>query len=641
MTASEPTSIERLPQMPGPEFIEKALRSANFNALRIALYHQTRDQRLADMEVIEIPVRGGALMAFAVAPEDVEEIRRQAIDFLQSGREVAPPPDKAQAARLMAMFKGDEPSENEIGFGWEDLAYVDFPRAAAWKSEIPRERLEAFNVTIIGAGISGIAAAIQLGRLGIPYQVLDRYAGVGGTWYLNDYPDARVDISTFLYQYKFEKNYPWKSYFATRDELREYLQYISDKHGVTQNISLETRLISAVWDESGKQWVLEIEKPGGERQELRSNVVISACGLFTTPQMPDIPGIGDFKGKIFHTTAWDHDYDYTDKRVALIGTGSTGVQLMPGVASKAQQMTVYQRTANWITPIEGYTAKVSAQKQWLLDTMPGYWNWFIHSSYVAELQIQDLQLVDREWEANGGRVNEKNEKLAASLTDYIRERVGDREDLVEKLVPDHAPLARRLVIDSGWYDALVRDNVTLVTEPIEQFTAGGIRTGDGVEREFDLIIVSAGFQVSKYLWPVDYIGRGGATLEDLWNKDGARAHMSISMPGFPNFFMMYGPNGNGRSGGFHSWSEMISRYICGLITQMIETDTNSVEVKREAFDDYNARMDEEMKNLLWESQGQDGYYTNEQGRSGVNMPWTVHEFYQAIKEPDLSEYTFA
>ena len=385
--------------------------------------------------------------------------------------------------------------------------------------------------------------------------------------------------------------------------------------------------------------MLAVEGPDGA-ETIESNVVISGCGLFTTPQLPDIPGIETFRNKMFHTTAWDHDYDYRNKRVALIGTGSTGVQLMPKVAEAAAQMTVFQRTANWITPIEGYKATVSKEKQWLLDTMPGYWNWFIHSSYVAELQIQDLQMVDRGWEAKGGRVNEKNDKLAASLTRYIRERVGDRDDLFDKLVPKHAPLARRLVIDSGWYDALVRDNVELVTEGIDHFTETGIVTRDGEEREFDLVILSAGFQVSKYLWPVDYVGRDGVTLEDLWAKDGARAHMSITMPGFPNFFMMYGPNGNGRSGGFHSWSEMISRYISSLIIEMIERDAGSVAVTEEAFSDYNRRMDEAMNDLLWESQGQDGYYTNEHGRSGVNMPWTVHQFYAAIREPDLGEYRF-
>jgi len=641
MTAIETIEGESLAEPRSEEFIRKALKSANFNALRVALYHQTQDPSLAAMKVVEFPVRGGALKAFILAREHHDEIREKAIAFLTSKPAIAPEPTEEQAVELMAMFKGSQPDDSELGFGWEDLAYKEFPRDAQWTTEPPADKLKDFQVTIIGAGISGIAAGAQLGRLGIKYRIVDRYKGIGGTWYLNDYPDARVDISTFLYQYKFDKHYPWKSYFATRDELKEYLEYISDKYGVTENITLETNLTEAAWDETKRKWILGLEGPDGGQESFESNIVISACGLFTTPQLPNIPGIETYTGKMFHTTAWDHQYEHAGKRVALIGTGSTGVQLMPGVAEVASHMTVYQRTANWITPIEGYKANVSEEKQWLLDCMPGYWNWFIHSSYIAELQVQDLQLIDREWEANGGRVNEKNSLLAESLTQYIRDKVGDRDDLFEKLVPKHAPLARRLVIDSGWYDALVQDNVDLVTSDIERFTADGIITSDGIERKFDLIILSAGFQVSKYLWPVDYVGRNGATLESLWDKDGARAHMSITMPGYPNFFMMYGPNGNGRSGGFHSWSEMISRYICGLITEMIEGGSNSVEVTQAAFDNYNEKMDKEMKNLLWESQGQDGYYTNEQGRSGVNMPWTVHEFYQAIREPDLKEFKFS
>ncbi|MEH6519375.1 MAG: NAD(P)/FAD-dependent oxidoreductase [Halioglobus sp.] len=640
MTASTSKSAASSAEKPTEEFIRKALKSANFNALRVALYHQTKDPALASMKVIEFPVRGGALKAFAVAKEHYEEIREKAIQFLTSGQAAVPDPTEDEAAELMAIFKGSQPCSSELGFGWEDLAYKEFPRTANWKNGVPTEKLDDFQVTIIGAGISGIAAGIQLGKLGIKYRIVDRYKGVGGTWYLNDYPDARVDISTFLYQYKFEKHYPWKSYFATRDELKEYLEHVSDKYGVTPNTTLETKLTGANWDEKRKKWILGLEGPNGAHEEFESNVVISACGLFTTPQLPAVPAIETYAGKMFHTTAWDHDYNYADKKVALIGTGSTGVQLMPGIAEKCSELTVYQRTANWITPIEGYKAEVSEEKQWLLDNMPGYWNWFIHSSYVAELQIQDLQMVDQAWEANGGRVNKKNDLLAESLTQYIREKVGSRDDLFEKLVPKHAPLARRLVIDSGWYDALIQDNVELVTDDIDRFTANGIVTTDGKEREFDLIILSAGFQVSKYLWPVDYVGRNGATLEELWDKDGARAHMSITMPGFPNFFMMYGPNGNGRSGGFHSWSEMISRYICSLITEMVEEGASDVEVTREAFNTYNEDMDEAMKNLLWESQGQDGYYTNEEGRSGVNMPWTVHDFYEMIRQPDLEQYKF-
>ena len=247
-------------------------------------------------------------------------------------------------------------------------------------------------------------------------------------------------------------------------------------------------------------------------------------------------------------------------------------------------------------------------------------------------------MLDPEWVANGGKVNEKNQKLRESLTAYIRAMVPD-DELFEKLIPDHSPLARRLVIDNEWYQTLNRDNVDLVTTGIREITSEGVIDNDGVLHEANLLVMAGGFKVSQYLWPARYEGRDGATIEDLWAKDGARAYKSMTMPGFPNFFMMYGPNGGGRIGSFHSTVENLARYICGLMVDMIEQEGSSIEVSRQAFDEYNRDMDAAMSTLLWESEeGGGGYYVNEHGRSGTNMPWTLHQFFEMVKEPDTSRY---
>jgi 4-hydroxyacetophenone monooxygenase len=341
---------------------------------------------------------------------------------------------------------------------------------------------------------------------------------------------------------------------------------------------------------------------------------------------------------MFHTTAWDHSFDYSGKCVALIGTGSTGLQLARGVAEKASHLTVFQRTASWVTPVKGYRSKISPGKRWLLDNMPGYNSWFVYLNYYAELQMQDFQDVDPDWVAKGGRVSEKNAIFAEALKKLIRQKVGDRDDLYEKLVPSVVPMARRLVIDNDWYETVLRDNVTLETGGIEEITEKGIRTKDGVEHEYDLIVLSAGFDVSRYLLPADYTGVDGITLNDLWDKDGARAFKGMALPGFPNFFMMYGPNGQARIGSFHSWAENFSRYIAGLLAYALEEEGEAIVVSRKAYDEYNAAMDEAMKGLLWETETGNGYYVNKHGRSGVNMPWSVHEFYSMIKDIDPDHY---
>ena len=618
--------------------VRNAVNEANVGVLRVALYHETKDPKLAAIPAIEWPIRGGALMAFSIPREDHDYVREKAIDYLLSGKRPAPPPTREESAALMKMFTGKDQSAEAVDYGYEELAFEEIPRDATWSKKPSSQVLDNFSVTIVGAGFSAIAAAIQLDRLGIKWRIIERHRDLGGTWHINNYPEARVDVSTFLYQYKFEKNYPWESFYAPRDELQKYANFIVDKYNLRDRMTFNTKLTEAAWDEESHRWNIVIQNQDGDLEQISSNAIISASGLFNTPKLPDIPGIKNYQGKMFHTTAWDHDFDYTGKRVALIGTGSTGLQLARGVAERAGRLTVFQRTASWVTPVKGYRSKISDGKRWLLDNMPGYNNWFVYLNYYAELQMQDFQEVDPDWVASGGRVNEKNAIFTEALKSLIRQKVGDRDDLYEKLVPDVVPMARRLVIDNDWYETVQRENVTLETGGIAEITENGIRTKDGVEHPFDLIVLSAGFDVSRYLLPADYRGVDGVTLGDLWDKDGARAFKGITLPGFPNFFMMYGPNGQARIGSFHSWAENFSRYIAGLLVHALEKGGDAIVVSRKAYDDYNGAMDEAMKGLLWETETGNGYYVNKHGRSGVNMPWSVHHFYSMIKDIDPENY---
>lgn len=637
----------RAPQLPtqaDEAFIRRAFDHANLNVLRIALYQQTGDPELAAMNVIKHSRPGSPFLFSILSPEDDERVRQKALAYLLGNPSAKMrQPDKVEAERLMELFTGDDLSPADRDFGWEELAFNGFSRAATWTRKPSQDAIAKFSVTIIGAGFSGLMAAIQLEALGIRYRIIERQAGIGGTWFLNDYPDARVDITSFLYQFKFEKAYPWKSYFATQAELRDYVDYIVDKYGLRDQISLKTKVTHARWSAADAKWVLQIENPDGTKETLRSNFVISASGLFSTPKLPDIAGIGDFEGTMFHSTAWDHSYDYSGKRVAVIGTGSTGSQLVQGVAEKAETLTIFQRTPNWVTGIPGYRNRVEPEKRWLLDNMPGYAQWYSYSHHISQLQMQAFHRIDRDWQAKGGLINEKNDQLREGLKGFIRKQVGDRDDLYEKLVPDFAPLSRRLVVDNGFYRALLRPNVTLETSGIERFTADGIIDKCGAERRFDLVVLCAGFKVSQYLWPVDYIGRDGIRLQDHWSKDGARAYLTMTMPGFPNFFMLYGPNAGVRAGSFHTWIEIFSRYICNLITHVIETGGRAVEVTSGAYRSYNDRLDAEMRDMLWEEEkgGGGSYYVNEFGRSGVNMPWTLQAFYEMVRAPDFGDFTLS
>ena len=642
MTTNVAETVKPIAELPPVEYIQKALKSANQNALRLALFYQTRDEKLAQMEVEHIPVQGGAFVAHSISREDRAYVQEKALEFLLSGKVAKPDPTKQQSAELMELFTGYAPTQGQIDFGYEDLAFDEFSRGIDWTNERPDDALKDFTVTIIGAGFSGLCAAIQLDRLGIKYEIIERLDDIGGTWQVNDYPEARVDVSNFLYQFKFIKNYKWDSYFAPRDELKKYINYVADHFDIRKNISLKTSLKKATWNETAKKWDLEIDGADGVTRHVSTNVVLSGVGLFNKPNLPDIPGIKSFEGKMFHTTDWDHSYDYRDKRIAMIGTGSTGSQLMPELADKAAHLTVFQRTPNWVMPIKGYHDKVSEEKHWLLDNFPGYWNWFIYSNYIGSMQVQKLQDIDPDWEASGGRVNERNDALTARLKAFIRQEVGDRDDLYEKLVPKYAPMVRRLVMDNGFYKSLTRDNVDLNADGIEEITATGILDKQGVHHEYDLIVLCAGFQVSKYLWPVEYTGRDGITLEKAWEHDGARAYLSITMPNFPNMFMYYGPTAQVRGGSFHSWTEVTTRYICGLIVEMVEQGRASIEPKKEAFDAYNDKMDAEYPKLLWRpDNGGNGYFFNEHGRVITNMPFSTDYFYSRIQKADPENFEFS
>lgn len=619
--------------------VRAALEQAVPNVLRIALYQAIRDPELAAMRVEKRPFWGGAFQVAVLVDEHVERVREKAWEFIREGAQAsAAPASEAELRQMMDLMYGEPVSDFNFSIGRCDLVEEEFPLGVQWSKEPSAEVKQAFRVAIVGAGLAGMATAIQLDRLGIPFVVIERNSGVGGTWWVNDYPEARVDIASHHYQYSFMRKYPWKHYFATQEELKEYAETVANLYNLKPKIRFETELTDAVWNEGDAKWHLKLHGADGKDEALEVNALISAAGLFNAPNMPDIPGIESFRGKMFHTTQWDHSYDYAGKRVGQIGVGSTGAQLMPEIARQAAHLTVYQRSPQWVSAIEGYREPVTDDVQWLFDNFPNYWGWYSYFIFAINMggDPEGLQNSDPEWQKQGGLISERNDNLRKHNIEYIRSKLPDQPELVEKLIPDFPPFAKRPVVDNGWFDALNRDNVELVTEGIERITADGILSKDGVERKFDLLILGAGFKVDRYLWPVQYRGKGGVTLEQAWEKDGARAYLGISVPEFPNLFIVYGPNGQARAGGLIKWLEIWSRYAVSSIVRMIEEGKRSMDVRRDVFDDYNERLDEEMEKCLWQVVA--SYYVNEKGRQGVNMPWKPGQYYEWVRQPDLDNY---
>jgi len=617
-------------------FIRRAVEASDLAALRAALYQASGDPELAEL---------GPVASLRTA--DRARLVSRAAHLLETELDsyTLRVPSDAELRRLMDLVLGvptrDEHFEVRRGMlGFEDFPFVyDRPEG---KLELP----EGFEVAIIGAGLAGIAMAVQLDRLGIPYVVYERRGEIGGTWSANKYPDIRVDTLSITYEYTFEEQYPWREYFARGEEVRGYIEFIATKYGVVDRVRLGHALEAASFDERRGTWRLTLLRSDGTREEREANAIVSAAGLFSTPKTPDLPGLEEFEGTILHPTRWPSELDLAGKRVAVVGNGSTGVQLLAPVAEEAERVHVFQRTAQWIAPRPHYGEAVEPEVRWLLDKVPGYWNWCRYTSLIGLFTWhEDFLVPDPEWERRGGHITKKSEELREFLIGYIEEQVGDRPDLLERLVPDYAPMVRRPVVDNGWYKALTRENVELVTDGIARLTRTGIETVDGRQRDVDLIVFATGYDVVKYLWPAEYRGEGGVKLREFWGED-PRAYLGMLVPRFPNLFILYGPNSQPVSGGISlpSWFQIWSAYIAQCLTAMIEGGHRTVAVSESAFEEFNARQDAEASGMAFVTDKRSverNYYLNASGRLQVNTPFETADLYAMQKAPKLDDLEFA
>jgi 4-hydroxyacetophenone monooxygenase len=603
-------------------FIRRGVELADLNAVRVALYQQTRDP-----EIAELPI------AAKLTDEQRELLIDKAVAWLEAnaGPAKIDEPEESELRELMVLAGGEEMTEVEFLARRDLPAFRDFPLMASWSAAKP-ELPQGFQVAIIGSGFSGLAAAVQLEQLGIPYVLLEREPEPGGTWTINRYPDVRVDTISITYEFPFEKEHRWSEYFGRGPQVRAYLAMVARKYGAYDRTRFGCTVTKATFDEENDRWRVDFDTPNGP-DTLEANVVINAVGTFTNPRLPRFEGQENFRGTMVHPSRWPASLDVTGKKVAVVGNGSTGVQLLAPIAQQAESVRVFQRTPQWISPRAKYGAPVEPEVAWLLDNFPGYWNWWRYMAIAALFGTHGFVTPDEQWIADGGKVNQMNDQLRTDLTAYIKAQTGGRQDLIDKLIPDYAPFSRRPVVDNGWYQALTRDNVELVTDAIVRLTENGIETADGQVHEVDIIVTATGFEIAKYLWPIDYRGKDGVSIHDYWAKDGARAYLGMMVPEFPNMFMLYGPNSQPLSGGtgLPIWYIIWAAYAAQCMIRMVEDGKSRVEVKTEAYERYNEALDAEASQLLLlqkEGAPEKNYYVNEFGRLQMNAPWYGPDFHR-------------
>lgn len=614
--------------------------------LRGLLYFLTADESLAD-----IPIERGRGFVTFNAPyindqAQLAVLKDRAAELLKAYRDgKAVPPDglavpREQLLKAIGLAVGASVPHEESEFWFEESAIDPLARRLKWPDK-PGEKVSAFKVVVIGAGLSGINAAIQLKLAGFSFTVFEKNEGVGGTWHQNRYPGARVDLPSQMYSHLFAVNYPFVHTFAPQPENEAYLNWCIDNYGVRDDIRLQEEVVSLTWEELSANWIVRVRDRSGRESEHRANAVISAVGLLDRPTVPEFPGLQRFKGKVMHTAKFDQAMDLSNKRVAVIGTGASGLQMIPRLAEQAKELVVFQRSAGWILPMPGYRDPMPPQIQWLNTNFPFYRNLnrAVFTWMTGDHDLRWAFMTDPEWK-EPHVLNEAGSNIRRMCLEYMGEIFSDRPDLLEKCTPDYPPMCKRFILDSGYYEALTKDGVCLITDRIARFDEEGIQTESGERVPVEVVVFATGFRARDYFWPMQIRGRQGTDLKTIWQKDGARAYWGVAIPKLPNFFSLYGPNMHNTVSGPLPAGEMQTRYALTCFKTLIENNWRSMEIRQDAFDEYNEYLDRELAHTVWMHPDQKSFYQNETGRLVTNGPWKSSELHKRWMAPERSHFDF-
>ena len=498
-----------------------------------------------------------------------------------------------------------------------------------------------FPVVVIGCGESGLLAGIRLKEAGIPFTIVEKNEGVGGTWWQNSYPGARVDVGNHFYCYSFEPTDQWTHFFAEQPELQAYFQTVMDKYDIGRHVLWETEVTEASWDDDIATWSVTARDRTGVTTTLTARAVISAVGQLNRPHLPDIEGQRGFAGPAFHSSDWDHSVDLRGLRVAMIGAGASGFQIAPAIADEVESLTVYQRTAQWMFPNPNYHAEVGPGVQWALRHLPFYGRWYRFLLFWPGCDKGlEAARVDADYPDQQKAVSEINEITRIMFTEWIASQVGDDPELLAKVVPGYPATGKRTLQDNGsWLRTLTRANVELVRAGIDHIESDAVVTEDGTRYPADIIVYATGFQANKMLWPMTIRGRDGEILSERWGQRPS-AYLGITVPGYPNFFCMYGPGTNLAHGGsliFHSECQM--RYITECLELLINGGHACLEPREDKATEWHERSQAEMRKMVWSQPSiKHSFYKNSFGEVHILSPWRLVDYWSWTREPNRDDF---
>ncbi len=625
------------------ELIRSALEHADVPPLLAALASATGDSTLLRDELRPLP---DALLD----PDAGVPLHRQAegralalevlCELRDGKRQFAPPPDEEQLSEVVRFVVGNAQMDDYHPLFREELALAgEDPRAPQWHLQ-DVAAASSLDAIVIGAGMSGLLAAHRLQQAGVPVTVLEKNHDVGGTWLENTYPGCRVDVANHFYSYSCAQRDDWPQHFSSQDVLLDYFQQCATDWEVRDLIRFESEVCAAQWDDEAQRWRVTVATEHGT-EELSAAILVSAVGQLNRPQLPDIAGIDRFVGDAFHSARWDHSVDLTGKRVAVIGTGASAMQLIPAIAEATRELLVFQRTPAWLIPTPEYYEDVPDEVRWLFRNVPGYSHWYRFWIFWRTCEgILPLVAVDPAWEPKDEAVSMGNEMVRQLFVAYLQEQFADRPELLEAVTPHYPPAAKRVIRDDGtWARTLKRDDVRLLTERIAEITETGVRTDDGVLHEVDVIVWATGFSAAQFLAPMQIIGREGLELREMWHGDDARAHLGMTVPGFPNLFCLYGPNTNiVINGSIIFFSECEVRYLLDAVRLLAAGGHRSIEVREEVHEAFNEEIDEANRSMAWGAATVNSWYRNSKGRSAQNWPFSLLEFWRRTQQVDVPSH---
>jgi cation diffusion facilitator CzcD-associated flavoprotein CzcO len=481
------------------------------------------------------------------------------------------------------------------------------------------------RVAIIGAGHSGICLGMLLKRSGIDeFVILEKAKTLGGTWRENTYPGASCDAPSFLYSFSFAQKTNWSRRFACQPELLAYTTECAINAGLLPHCRFDSEVTAAHFDEARNLWQVDL----ADGSAIEAQFLVSGVGQLHRPAVPDLPGRSDFAGPQFHSARWEHCVDLTGKRVAVIGNAASAVQFVPQVAPLAARLDIFQRSANWLLPRKDrlYSPRLHrmmARWPWLAKLRHD-WQWLVFGEMMLTPLMKRVRVA--QWAARTRALR------------HLRRQVADPA-LRAKLVPDYPIGARRVLFSDDYYPALGRRNVRLVTDAIERIEAAGVRTRDGELHEADVIVYATGFKATEFLAPMQVTGLGGLTLAEEWRR-GAHAYLGVTVSGFPNLFMLYGPNTNLGHNSILVMIEAQAGYVTQAIERMRARGLRRLDVRREVMDEYNRALARDLAKSVW-ADAKSSWYKLADGTITNNWPHSTIRYRRLLRTVDLDDYEVA